>query len=153
MQPCPCGADADYAVCCGPFIDGSKLPETPEKLMRSRYTAYTQANIDYITKTMKGPAEDKFDADAAQSFAKRVEWQKLEVIETAGDDSKGFVEFLAHFRMKGQRHVIHERSEFHFENDRWYYYDGVPPPVSPAKANHIGRNDPCLCGSGKKYKK
>ena len=30
----------------------------------------------------------------------------------------------------------------------------LPPPVEPAKANDKpGRNDPCPCGSGKKYKK
>ena len=32
----------------------------------------------------------------------------------------------------------------------------VPPPrvpVSPARAPKVGRNDPCPCGSGKKYKK
>jgi uncharacterized protein YecA (UPF0149 family) len=33
--------------------------------------------------------------------------------------------------------------------------DPLPPPVKPIKAEgeEIGRNDPCPCGSGKKYKK
>lgn len=26
-------------------------------------------------------------------------------------------------------------------------------PSSPATSSHVGRNDPCICGSGKKYKK
>ena len=30
----------------------------------------------------------------------------------------------------------------------------LPPPIEPIKADKdIGRNDPCPCGSGKKYKK
>lgn len=31
----------------------------------------------------------------------------------------------------------------------------LPPPVKPIKAaeGEVGRNDPCPCGSGKKYKK
>lgn len=31
----------------------------------------------------------------------------------------------------------------------------LPPPVEPIKAEkqEVGRNDPCPCGSGKKYKK
>ena len=31
----------------------------------------------------------------------------------------------------------------------------LPPPVQPIqkKAGEVGRNDPCPCGSGKKYKK
>ncbi len=30
---------------------------------------------------------------------------------------------------------------------------GVPPQAPPAPAGKVGRNDPCPCGSGKKYKK
>jgi preprotein translocase subunit SecA len=30
----------------------------------------------------------------------------------------------------------------------------LPPPVEPIRAGQtVGRNDPCPCGSGKKYKK
>ena len=31
----------------------------------------------------------------------------------------------------------------------------LPPPVEPIKSEHgkVHRNDPCPCGSGKKYKK
>jgi uncharacterized protein YecA (UPF0149 family) len=31
----------------------------------------------------------------------------------------------------------------------------LPPPVDPikSKGESVGRNDPCPCGSGKKYKK
>jgi len=30
----------------------------------------------------------------------------------------------------------------------------LPPPVEPIKGDKdVGRNDPCPCGSGKKYKK
>ena len=30
----------------------------------------------------------------------------------------------------------------------------LPPPVQPIKSGQeVGRNDPCPCGSGKKYKK
>ncbi len=29
----------------------------------------------------------------------------------------------------------------------------VPPAVLPAKKHSVGRNDPCPCGSGKKYKR
>jgi uncharacterized protein YecA (UPF0149 family) len=30
---------------------------------------------------------------------------------------------------------------------------GAPPPTKVAAAPKIGRNDPCYCGSGMKYKK
>ncbi|MBK0365596.1 SEC-C domain-containing protein [Salmonella enterica] len=32
-----------------------------------------------------------------------------------------------------------------FRDDMWYYIDGTRP--------QLGRNDPCPCGSGKKFKK
>lgn len=38
------------------FIPNQKILSTPEELMRSRYTAYNQVNIDYIARTMRSPA-------------------------------------------------------------------------------------------------
>ena len=61
MTTCPCGSKKNYADCCQPFIELKKIPETPEQLMRSRYTAYTQANMDYIVRTMRGKAAADFD--------------------------------------------------------------------------------------------
>jgi SEC-C motif-containing protein len=48
-----------------------------------------------------------------------------------------------------------ERSRFVKESDRWYYVDGLlPTPVTYRREEEkVGRNDPCPCGSGKKYKK
>ena len=45
--------------------------------------------------------------------------------------------------------VLEERSRFVRENDHWFYLDGEHS-VTPLKP---GRNDPCLCGSGRKFKK
>jgi SEC-C motif-containing protein len=47
----------------------------------------------------------------------------------------------------------HERSEFKKRDGQWYFMDGklVQEPVRAA--DKVGRNDPCPCGSGKKYKK
>jgi uncharacterized protein YecA (UPF0149 family) len=30
---------------------------------------------------------------------------------------------------------------------------GAPPPAAKREADKVGRNDPCPCGSGKKYKR
>lgn len=154
MEHCPCGKEISYTTCCGQFLEGGVLPSTPEELMRSRYTAYTLGHIDYIANTMRSPASDDFDLTSAKEFAERVEWLKLEIVETSQQDQIGFVEFLAHFRQNNKRHMIHEKSEFHLIDAKWYYVDGVTPHVQmPAKVSHVGRNEPCLCGSGKKYKK
>ncbi len=47
---CPCHSLKPYEKCCKTFINEVVFPQSPEQLMRSRYTAYTQANMDYIEK-------------------------------------------------------------------------------------------------------
>ena len=45
---CPCGSSKLYLDCCARYISGEKLPETAEKLMRSRYSAYVKNELVYI---------------------------------------------------------------------------------------------------------
>ncbi len=127
MKQCPCGSGESYQHCCGSFIDGGKKPATPEALMRSRYTAYTQANIPYIMQTMKSPASDGYDAESALAWAKQVTWQKLEVVKSTQDGAKGFVEFIAYFKDQKENQAMHELSEFHLIDDAWFYVDGQLP--------------------------
>jgi SEC-C motif-containing protein len=152
MPNCPCGSNKIYDECCGIYIEYRNKPETPEKLMRSRYTAYTQANVDYIQKTMKKPALNAFDATSAKQWASTVQWLGLEVVNSATDKAKGWVEFIAYFSEQGKNNCIHEISEFFQENGQWYYVDGKQKNTKPDTKMKMGRNDPCACGSGKKYK-
>jgi SEC-C motif-containing protein len=151
---CPCGLNKNYTDCCGAFISGASIPSSPEELMRSRYTAYTQANIDYIVATMKSPAADRFDATTARAWAQQAKWEKLEVISTSAQPPRGFVEFIAYYEENRKRYTLHEASEFHLIDGRWFYIDGKTPAPQPvARTHQPGRNDPCHCGSGKKFKK
>jgi len=148
MKICVCGSGKVYLDCCGAFITHKKIPSTPEELMRSRYTAYCHADIDYIMQTMRSPASDDFDAESARQWAKNVNWAGLEVIKTSHGAVHGIVEFIAYYYVQDKKQTLHEISEFHFENGQWYYVDGSKP--EPKK---IGRNDSCPCGSQIKYKK
>jgi len=151
---CPCGSEQAYKNCCEIFISGKELPKTPEQLMRSRYTAYTNANVDYIAETMRPPASNDFDKADSRQWAKSVKWKRLEVITAQNNKERGQVEFIAHFTEKDETRKIHEVAEFHFIKDRWFYVDGEYPAVQPiVKGDKVSRNDPCPCGSGKKYKK
>lgn len=152
---CPCGTGKTYMDCCGLFISHQKIPSTPEELMRSRYTAYSLANIDYIIHTMKSPAADHFDAEEACEWAKKASWAGLDVIKTQYDDNKGLVEFRARYSLNGNENILHELSEFICENGKWYYVNGIQPTKKyiARAAEKIGRNDSCPCGSHKKYKK
>lgn len=152
---CPCGSEKPYSLCCGMFIEQHSQPQTPEQLMRSRYTAYTMTNLDYIKKTMQGAAALHFDLESAQKRSEHAQWLRLDVLNSYLDpknSKRGFVEFKAYYRLAKQEHCMHELSEFLLQDGRWYYVDGKIVMEAPAKVK-INRNDPCICGSGKKYKK
>jgi|SRR5579885_1052707 SEC-C motif-containing protein len=155
MYLCPCGSQNVYSACCGRFIENFQHPSSPEELMRSRYTAYTLGNIDYIARTMKPPASNDFDPDSAREWAQQATWIKLDVLNTSLNNTKGIVEFQAHYSLGDKIYVLHEVSEFHLLDGLWYYVDGKIPAAGnlSSLAKRTGRNNPCLCGSGKKFKK
>ena len=115
---CPCQSGALYKECCGVFLEGRGLPETPLKLMRSRYTAFTLANMDYLESTMKGIP---FEKEATFQFAESVDWKGLKIISHAKIGNVGEVEFEALFSQDGVLSKIHERSTFTKENGKWFY--------------------------------
>lgn len=121
MSNCHCGSNQPYASCCGIYISGLAYPPTPEALMRSRYTAYTLANIDYIVNTMTGPAALGFDPIAAKKWAKSLRWVRLEVLSSSTQGDKGEVSFKAYFTVKNKPQVMMERSAFERINGRWLY--------------------------------
>lgn len=158
MINCPCGTKNDYAECCGSYISGVKNPPNPEALMRSRYTAFSKGDMDYIAATMRGPAAEDFDPLDARSWAQKAQWLGLNVVNvTPLEDkgTKGFVEFIANFKLDDREQRIHEIGEFHLKEGRWYYFDGklVSQPTHHRATSKVGRNDACPCGSGKKFKK
>lgn len=155
---CPCGSNKAYKLCCEPFIVGTQLPPTPEALMRSRYTAFTQANMNYIADTMLGAVKKQFNVESSKQWAQHVTWLGLDVLDAppvTEQDEQGFVEFVARYRFQNKAESIHERSEFHKRDGRWFYVNGEAGGATAQRrsADKIGRNDPCPCGSGKKFKK
>ncbi|MCX6989645.1 MAG: YchJ family metal-binding protein [Chlamydiae bacterium] len=125
MQNCPCGSSEKYSHCCGPFLEGLKAPAAPEELMRSRYTAFTKADTEYLEKTMKGKPLEGFDAKATKAWAESVTWLGLTVVKTRhpGKDL-GTVEFIARFKENGTACAIHELSTFQKIQGRWFYVEG-----------------------------
>ncbi len=155
MTQCPCGSGKALDACCGPILDGGPAA-TPEALMRSRYSAYVLCNVDHLERSLAPEARTDHDRKAAESWAKSVTWQGLNILSTSGgkgDDQTGVVEFECHFKENGIERVHHEVSNFRREDGGWFYVDGkvINRPVVRS-APKVGRNDPCPCGSGKKYK-
>ena len=145
-EPCPCGSGAAFADCCGRWLEGGLAAPTAEALMRSRYTAYVRGAFDYLARTWH-PKTRPPDLGPQP-----VQWLGLTIvaIEQGGErDQTGTVEFKARYTSPEGEGVMHERSRFQRVQGAWCYLDGQQNPA-PAK---VGRNDPCPCGSGKKYKK
>jgi SEC-C motif-containing protein len=65
------------------------------------------------------------------------------------------VEFRAMYTANGEFCNHHEVSRFVKEPDGWKFADGELVGETPIVREEpkVGRNDPCPCGSGKKYKK
>ena len=156
MKPCPCGSGRAYEVCCEPFITGAVNPPTAEALMRSRYTAYAEHAIDYIVDTCSPDEKDKIDIKQTRDWSEKSKWLGLKIIsaEKGGiEDTEGSVEFEALYEMNGLSEDHHERANFKKQDGRWLYTEGKVIPKTVVRTGpKVGRNDPCPCGSGKKYK-
>ena len=158
MDACPCGSELSYVECCEPLIKGVKAAVTPEQLMRARYSAYVKAEIDYLSASLHPDHRKDFDPKSTRAWAEGSQWHKLEIIGTkdgGSDDVTGEVEFIATFTQKGEMMKHHELASFAKEEGKWYFVDGkaVTPQQYVRSAPKVGRNDPCMCGSGKKFKK
>ncbi|MGE4299366.1 MAG: YchJ family protein [Desulfovibrionaceae bacterium] len=157
MTLCPCGSGLAFADCCQPILSGAPAP-TAEALMRSRYSAFAVNNMDYLETSMASATRREFDKKDVSEWAKGVDWQGLDILRTEaggeGDDT-GVVEFTARFSVKGDDRALHETSRFVREDGMWKYLDGDTAKTGTVvrDAPKVGRNEPCPCGSGKKYKK
>ncbi|MCF3650883.1 YchJ family protein [Synoicihabitans lomoniglobus] len=152
-DPCPCGSGAPYGDCCDPIIKGVKTAETAEQLMRSRYTGHVVHAYQYLHDTY---AETAGTPLVEEEYGNDITWTKLEVHSHTPNVRPGvsLVDFSAHYEERGQAGVMHEKSEFKQVDGQWLFIrplrEGPAPVVAAPK---VGRNDPCPCGSGKKYKK
>ena len=164
MSNCPCRVldtkKLSFDECCAPFLKGSKKAPTAESMMRSRYTAYVEKNIDYIDVTQINEKHEVFNKEEALKWAESSEWMGLEIKSTRkGDlnDDTGVVEFVAHYKDKASGTELHhhETSLFQKQNGDWKFKEGTIHGAQPVKRLEpkVGRNDPCSCGSGKKFKK
>ena len=157
MTNCPCGNEVEYDNCCGVYHKGQN-PETAEKLMRARYSAFVKKQIDFIGNTHVPGTED-FDLDEARQWATDSTWKGLQIVSTKKgqpEHDDGVVEFRALYSDKeGKDYLHHEISTFKKIENVWYYDDGQIVGTGPIKraTPKVGRNEPCPCGSGKKFKK
>jgi len=140
---CICGSNKDFDSCCGGIISHKREAQTPQELMRSRYSAYVKADARYLLLSTTKENQYVDDVELIEDFCTQVDWLKLDVLN-AKDDT---VEFKAYYKDATGIKVLHEKSNFVKEDGVWKYKDGE------LYNSKIERNESCPCGSGKKYKK
>lgn len=118
---CPCGSGKTYKACCALYLECIEAAPTAELLMRSRYTAYTRCDADYLLRSWHSstrPETLSFDSDAEPQWI----WLKVEKHMPNGDQAT--VEFVAAYKIAGRAHRLHETSRFLREKGQWYYVNG-----------------------------
>ncbi len=156
MDLCPCGSGVTHAKCCEPVISGARPAATAEELMRARYSAYVLANTEFLFESTHPDHRQGYDHKGTKEWAENAEWDGLEIIgREKGEegDTSGEVEFIARYRLKGAHHEHHENALFKKKEGAWYFTEGAMVRPKPIVSTKIGRNEPCPCGSGLKYKK
>lgn len=126
-QNCPCGNINPYSTCCEPFITGKSFPETAEQLMRSRYTAFTNKDIDYLMESHHPSTRPVKERKQMIEWMKTVQWLGLKVLSfKAGQkgDNSGYVEFKALYLEEGRVDEIYENAYFERLKGRWVYVSG-----------------------------
>jgi SEC-C motif-containing protein len=155
---CPCGSGKRPAECCQPILQGKAKASTAEALMRARYTAFATGDIDFIFNSHHPKTSEGLERKEIEAWSKSSTWLGLRVIETqkgATEDSEGVVIFHARYHAEGKDHDHYEHSQFERHQGDWKFLDAQPLHTGPVRREgpKIGRNDPCHCGSGQKFKK
>ena len=122
--------------------------------MRSRFTAHVLRDNLHLHRTDLETAKRPYVEETPSG--QEPEWTRLVIhgSEPGARPDKGYVDFSAYYRSGDGEQALHEKSEFVKVDGAWYYTRAIrlgPPPVRLA-APKVGRNDPCPCGSGRKYK-
>ena len=180
-QQCFCGSNKAFASCCKPFIvrevnqTGDKqanqqtFPETPEQLMRSRFSAYVVGNGQYIFDTYAKSSQASQSVEEINDWSKSCTWLALQIhsinnnnVVTA-NSSEQYVEFSAYYitdnflceLRENSRFVLESSalegtvSEYNTKNEnqsqQWRYIDG--DIIKHSELSKIKRKELCPCNN------
>ncbi len=146
MSLCPCGSNNDFDNCCAPLLSGQKHALTAEQLMRARYCAFAEVNIDFLGRSIHPDSRTDHDTEATRRWAANSDWLGLEIVSTeqgGEEDQQGVVEFIATFKEKGVTRRHHEKSHFTRVDGEWCFVDGdlVSPKTQVKEGPKVGRNE------------
>ena len=139
---CPCDGQNTYAECCQRYHQGTPAP-TPEALMRSRFSGFSLKLGDYVRASWHPSTRPP-----TLNLDDTTDWTALRILNSSQIGDTGQVHFQAIYRLHSGWGYLQENSQFVRDDGRWYYLQGKPHEgvLKP------GRNEPCPCGSGRKFK-
>ena len=128
---CSCGSPNSYSNCCEIAHVNILQVDTAEALMRSRYTAFVKANINYLSKSWHSTTRptSKNELGEILDWTASVIWERLEIVNTTKGtafDTEGTVEFKAYYFEGVHLKCIHENSYFSKEEGYWVYVGEAP---------------------------
>jgi SEC-C motif-containing protein len=152
-DPCPCGSGKTYGECCQPVLADMSKAADAEALMRARFTAHVVGNSEFLHKSYLPDSKKPYTGDI---LAGGDRWTRLVINshEVFRDGQMATVDFTAYYKEQGVEVPHDEKAEFLRQDGTWIYNRAMrlgPAPVKHSSPK-VGRNDPCPCGSGKKYK-
>ena len=124
---CPCKSSLVFDKCCAPFLNGQRLPETAQALMRSRFAAYAEARADYLVQTTAEGKRQEIDLEELKQYCKNIRCLNLKIIKSEGGekgDESGTVLFHASLQINNRRVLHRELSQFVKEAGKWVYVSG-----------------------------
>lgn len=143
LQQCPCGSGLTFGQCCEKFINATKFPESPEQLMRSRYSAYVIQNTDYLFNSWHVTTRP----ESLDLNNNTTQWKKLTIIAAA----ENTVQFVAFFERTVNElkkiFCLAEKSHF-IKESNWFYHSGEALHIF-----EVTKNMSCPCGSENKFKR
>ena len=143
---CPCGSNRSFQMCCKPLIIGETVAQSPEELMRSRYSAFATLNESYLRQTWHPKT---CPSDLSLPTLEEQRWVKLVIHSSEYKNTQGKVHFTAYSLQGRQAFVLSEQSKFLKLDGTWLYHSGL----CEVHEYTLGRNQACLCGSQKKFKR
>ena len=157
-----------FAVGGGGLGGGGVRPSVTEKTFED-YHLYTLTRpttlrdretkqVEFLHQSLHPENRHDHDIEATRRWASGAQWLGLQVMAAPteeNDENEARVEFIATYKEGGIVKPHHEISRFSKLDDDWFYVDGelVTPQTATREHPKVGRNEPCPCGSGKKYKK
>lgn len=151
---CPCGSKIPYRDCCQPIHINIRTAKIPEQIIRARFAAMALGDMDFFRESIVRRHRHMLNAD---DLLTRLYHQVFRSIKITHVERKGFVfsNAIIHSRItKGRRGKLTthaERTYLKRECRAWRVVeiDVVATDILPPKG---GKNVPCPCGSGRKYK-